>query len=139
MADIIAMKTKGNQTEVEEPEVWICECGCATHFLLSTGETVCPSCNLRQPGKWHPSGPVLEANEDDSASFVVLRPGEPIDVAVARFKRALSCDGMLAAVVFNEDGRVISYIKTRSDDTPEERQRWDGWIEDFRKQVFLDG
>jgi len=142
MADIHVMPTKKNDNEppvAEEPDVFVCSCGCATHFLLSTNETQCPSCGLREPGTWKPSGLVLEANEEDPAAFIVYRPGEPIDVAIARFKRALMQDGMQAAVVFNEDGRIISHIKARPADTSAERQRWGALLADFKRQVFLDG
>jgi len=137
MGDIIAMPDKGKDPADEKPDIWICACGCTTHFLLSDNTIECPSCGKRASGAWRPSGLVIKSNADDVESFAVHRPGEPADVRLARFKRAIDQDGLLAATAFNKDGRIITIIEERPK-TDNERQWWRNMIESFRKQVFLD-
>lgn len=96
MTEVIPLKSK------KEPKIWVCQCGCSTFELLSTGEVRCPVCLVvsdapdggwapdHEAADWEGDAPIRDISGNGSVDFarhmLVNHAKDPEACAIVVFK-----------------------------------------------------
>lgn len=96
-----------------EPLVWYCACGCATFYLLPSGDVECAKCKVRhdhEGGAWckaFPAEPEAAGEVPDGASRVVSLQGP--DIALKRWAAHPNVDKITFAMIVFDDGTTAAF------------------------------
>lgn len=131
MSDVIAFPSK-------ERSIWVCRCGCTTHFLYDDGDAECSSCGgVCVIGGWTAKDKVTVLANLAADPHTVNRIGEPLDFILRRFKEDIDHNpDLLAATAIFRNGRVHTFIRDRSCDTDERKAWWRRRAVDFLRHIF---
>lgn len=112
--------------EIEPDMVWVCICGCSTHYAHLDSTLECAACGLRSAddgGEWRRGLPETGGAQESGPNepTIVVQMNDTIQ-ALNRVLGKASADDTAAVIVIKENGSV--HVWGRMADSREHR----GWI-----------
>ena len=113
-------KTEG---EADEDRIWVCDCGCQTHYVHEDGNIECAACyEITTEGNWR-VGPTVELAED--LPLCSIKNTGPDDQFIfRRFAQEVVKADVIAAALFREDGGQRTVFCTEAKPETESERRW---------------
>ncbi|KKL66586.1 hypothetical protein LCGC14_2143470 [marine sediment metagenome] len=114
-------KTKG---KADEDRIWICECGCQTHYVHEDGRIECAiCCEITTEGNWQTGAEVEPIIDQVLHDRTIVSAGDD-NFMFRRFAQEVIKPDVIAAALFRESGSQRTTF--RNEDLPknESERRW---------------
>ncbi|KKM97293.1 hypothetical protein LCGC14_1169570 [marine sediment metagenome] len=109
--------------EADEDRIWICECGCQTHYVHEDGRIECALCEkITTEGNWR-VGPKIELAEDLKVCDVRITD-EADEFIFRRFVQEVIKPDVSAAALFRKDGSQRTVFRNKDLPQNETERRW---------------
>lgn len=110
--------------EADEDRIWICECGCQTHFVHEDGRIECPMCHeITTEGYWQ-TGTEVDPPVDQILRDRVVVSDDGDNFVFRRFAEEVVKPDVVAATLFRESGSQRTTYRTEDLPKNEAERRW---------------
>lgn len=100
-----------NPSSESEETTLVCDCGCVTFLVLSTGQIECSSCQERMDGDVTSVSAVKVSILPDNTETSVRSIHDTVDFAFNKTLSQASVDSTNAIVILNDDGSLLTWSK----------------------------
>lgn len=112
------------KTEAEEDRIWICECGCQTHYVHEDGRIECAICGeITTEGNWQTGSEIESAVDQIVHDHIIVSDGDD-NFMFRRFAAEVVKPDVVAAALFRESGSQRTLYRTGDLPKNEAERRW---------------